>query len=283
MTKFLDTGPPLHGTSTVIANTLCEYLEGFMTYSGQQPYARGESRQYPRQWTPTIWREDHAFQDRTPITATAYLTRGEVAALEQCRLDQRSGEIGDAFFERVHGDLIRRRWPPGSWFRRQIDVESQELFFWASLAQHYNREQRYPTRLLDVTSDPLVALYFATSSDEDRDGFVWILVDQFNDISHQPATETASSYLDILRIAGSDAAGNYHLDDDTLTLMRSPLPSNTRMVAQRGAFIWARGTGLESYRQGGLVVRIPAEAKQELRHGLSRLGITRAALFPTST
>lgn len=43
------------------------------------------------------------------------------------------------------------------------------------LIQHY----RLPTRLLDWTENPLVALYFAISSsrgaDESRDGALWVL------------------------------------------------------------------------------------------------------------
>lgn len=42
---------------------------------------------------------------------------------------------------------------------------------WLTLMQHYG----LPTRLLDWSESPLVALYFALSSQEDKDAAVWAL------------------------------------------------------------------------------------------------------------
>ena len=45
------------------------------------------------------------------------------------------------------------------------------LYEWAELAQHYG----VPTRYLDWTSNPLVALYFACRNNKNEDAAVWIL------------------------------------------------------------------------------------------------------------
>ncbi len=62
------------------------------------------------------------------------------------------------------------------------------MWEWISLAQHY----RVPTRLLDWSENPLVALYFAVEVDEDSngaqvDGRVWAL---------NPLQLNQSSYAD---------------------------------------------------------------------------------------
>ncbi len=51
------------------------------------------------------------------------------------------------------------------------DIPTTDFFRWAEYAQHFGA----PTRLLDWTSNPLVALFFACINAEDRDGALWIL------------------------------------------------------------------------------------------------------------
>ncbi|MEO1172999.1 MAG: FRG domain-containing protein [Myxococcota bacterium] len=140
---------------------------------------------------------------------------------------------------------------------------------WLTIAQHHG----LPTRLLDWTSNPLVALWFAVESpaEDGENGIVWML-------------EPPDS---MVLTQGSLA------DKDPLGLMYSPCfrPADftERVVAQQGWF-----TLHQYYATYGFVemqrsfyyakhltkFEIPAAKFSEFRFTLDMLGINRAALFP---
>jgi hypothetical protein len=259
-----------YARNTFLVKTLCDFVGAFQSFAQPNFFARGESREYEKPWLPGIWRKDHSYQDRTLAKPNeGSYTIGELSALKRCQDDFNLGVIDDRYFRRFVNNSTK-----------DIDLNSEQLILWSALAQHYDIKRIYPSRLLDVTSDALVALYFAVRGEPDDDGFVlWSpLGNVSNDISHRPSTRTSGTYLDILSIGAKDGGTDYKPRDETLNYMRPPYP-NLRTEAQRGGFIWNRTIGA-SYLPPGIVLRIPAAVKPTLRHALRSLNYTDERMFP---
>ena len=55
--------------------------------------------------------------------------------------------------------------------RRYSSIPEEDVWNWTVLAQHHG----VPTRLLDITRNPLVALWFSCLHDSDKDGAVYVI------------------------------------------------------------------------------------------------------------
>jgi len=101
----------------------------------------------------------------------AVFYRGQTCALpllpslfRQFELSQKLG--GFQNLEQSVFDLFKARAHPF------LDTIPQSYLDWMVLAQHHG----CPTRLLDWTGNPLVALFFATESDDHQDGVIWLSI-----------------------------------------------------------------------------------------------------------
>lgn len=185
--------------------------------------------------------------------------------------------------------LLSKRFKQNAYSFRNLPPQSE--WEWLFLMQHFG----VPTRLLDWTESPLVALYFAVNDDnaayDAQDGHLWALLPaRFN--FEIPRIRPAVS-VDIPSFGVDSVLDDYRPDRIALESMTSRLPvaaiahrQNERIMAQLGVFtiVHRETTPLEQLAEPFLArFLIPAAAKSRLRAELSALRLTRLTLFPDLT
>ena len=229
-------------------SSVTEYI-GIMEYRWIMniPYFRGEPELFNTPCLPGIWRG----VDLNEVSDNGWSAK-EQKQVSEFQSMVASGELSDPY----------------------IDISSlpdSNSIEWLELAQHYG----YQTRLLDVTLDPLVALFFAVSSSPEKDGCVYLSNgSSFNTLDPGEFETGLDKFFEIYSLRGYTPA------DGTLFFYR-PLAKNRRMIAQRGQFVWCRGIG-RSLQATDTKIVIPSDAKLKIKTSLSRLGYTDAALLPNS-
>jgi len=172
--------------------------------------------------------------------------------------------------------------------RDEVPVDS--TWNWLALAQHHG----LPTRLLDWTYSPYVALHFATARARsfDEDGAVW-MVDYVR--AHELAPRKLREELDreganlftteMIAQVASDFGELNKLGDDFVVFVEPP-SFDDRIVNQYALFSLTSNPeiSLDSWlaEHSGLLRKlvIPAALKWEIRDKLDQANITERVLFP---
>lgn len=170
-------------------------------------------------------------------------------------------------------------------------VEQDSVWHWLSLAQHHG----LPTRLLDWTYSPMVALHFATANIDnfDKDGVVWA-VDYVE--THKLVPDLLNAQLDreganiftveMLAEAVEQLSVFEDLEDKNYTIFMEPPSIDDRIVNQHALFsvMSKPDRGMDALfdeNEGlGRKIILPAELKWEIRDKLDQANITERVLFP---
>jgi hypothetical protein len=171
------------------------------------------------------------------------------------------------------------------------DAASDSVWDWLALGQHHG----LPTRLLDWTYSPYVALHFATSDlgAYDRDGVVWTL-DYVQAREQLPGPlakvlEGEGANVFTPELLARAAPGLRELDDiadEPFCLFLEPPSLDDRIVNQYALFslLSDPAAGLDGWLRNhpelGRRLVIPAELKWEIRDKLDQANITERVLFP---
>jgi len=157
-------------------------------------------------------------------------------------------------------------------------------FSWMFLMQHYG----VPTRLLDWSESPLVALYFVVDDSNPKnvkkDGAVWMLYPRkLNEHSTKQASYIPSfddSWLANYSVEEYDKGK----DNGILPLAAIATRNNSRIQAQLGVFTIShrKKTPIEGIEGGEHCVKliVPAHSKDAIRKELNILGIGLFQMFP---
>lgn len=157
-----------------------------------------------------------------------------------------------------------------------------DIFPWLFLMQHY----RLPTRLLDWSDSPLIALYFAIESAayDDVDAALWALSPTGLNFQQSQKRKIYMPESREVQQLGFEAFNSYTSNPDKRILAIFTEQFDVRHMVQQSVFT-IHGSDipinhLQESHNFIAGIQIPKEAKPAFRQILNLLGISRHAIFP---
>jgi hypothetical protein len=195
--------------------------------------------------------------------------------------------LGDSY-EQLEGHLLRN-------FRKYAhrdSVPGDSIWNWLAVAQHHG----LPTRLLDWTYSPFVAMHFATEDVEmyDSDGVIWcvdymatneLLPKELREILKEENADVFTAEM-LGRAAGTLQELDRLGGKDEYVLFLEPPSLDDRIINQFALFSLMSNAStqfdgwIQERPQLARKLVIPAETKWEIRDKLDQANITERVLFP---
>jgi hypothetical protein len=231
------------------------------------------------------WDELHhrLFEDSWNDTLGLFRSSHAYRGSSDASADLRSGLIrlgGDPELERQLMRAFRK-------YAAQNAVPHDTDWDWLALGQHHG----LPTRLLDWTYSPYVALHFATQNTEkyDRDGVVWTVdyvgAHQLLPAALRRALDGEGANVFTTELLAQAAPRLADLDGEFVLFVEPP-SFDARIVNQYALFSVVSPAErrlddwIEEHPDLGRRIVIPAKLKWEVRDKLDQANITERVLFP---
>jgi FRG domain len=240
-------------------------------------WAELHERLYEGSWQEELGRFRSSFAFRGMFDAAATLTTS---------LRRLGGP-----FEQTESHLLRafRKY---AWRDPLALPAGDSVWNWLALAQHHG----LPTRLLDWTYSPNVAMHFATDWIEtfDRDGVIWcvdyvrthqLLPQALRDVLKQEAADVFTAEM-LDRVADNVSTLDELGKEDPFVLFMEPPSLDDRIVNQFALFSLMSsptaelGDWVRDHPDLCRRLVIPAELKWEVRDKLDQANVTERVLFP---